>query len=84
LTGNCDKVRALSLSLVVFDIDHFASINDTYGHTVGDQVLVHLSRWLPNLIRSTDLLARWAGEEFLILVPGSDGPMAFQAAEKLR
>ena len=67
----------------MFDIDHFKSINETYGHTVGDQVLVHLSRLLPNLIRSTDLLARWGGEEFLILVPGSDGPMAFQAAEKL-
>jgi diguanylate cyclase (GGDEF)-like protein len=72
------------LSLVLFDIDHFKKINDTYGHPVGDQVLIQLARFVPNLIRSTDLLARWGGEEFLILAPGSDGPMAFQAAEKLR
>jgi diguanylate cyclase (GGDEF)-like protein len=72
------------LSLVLFDIDNFKKINDTYGHPVGDQVLIQLSRFVPNLIRSTDLLARWGGEEFLILAPGSDGPMAFQAAEKLR
>jgi diguanylate cyclase (GGDEF)-like protein len=72
------------LSLVLFDIDNFKKINDTYGHPVGDQVLIQLSQFVPNLIRSTDLLARWGGEEFLILAPGSDGPMAFQAAEKLR
>jgi diguanylate cyclase (GGDEF)-like protein len=72
------------LSLVLFDIDHFKKINDTYGHVVGDQVLVQLSRFVPTLIRSMDLLARWGGEEFLILLPGSDGPMALQVAEKLR
>jgi diguanylate cyclase (GGDEF)-like protein len=72
------------LSLMLFDIDYFKKINDTYGHVVGDQVLVQLSRFVPTLIRGTDLLARWGGEEFLILLPGSDGPMAFQVAEKLR
>jgi diguanylate cyclase (GGDEF)-like protein len=72
------------LSLVLFDIDHFKKINDSFGHPAGDKVLVQLSRFVPNLIRSSDLLVRWGGEEFLILAPGSDGPMAFQAAEKLR
>jgi diguanylate cyclase (GGDEF)-like protein len=72
------------LSLVMFDIDHFKQVNDTHGHPVGDKVLIQLSRFVPNLIRSNDLLTRWGGEEFLILVPGSDGAMAFQAAEKLR
>ena len=72
------------LSLVLYDVDHFKKVNDTYGHPVGDKVLIQLSRFVPNLIRNTDFLARWGGEEFLILVPGSDGAMAFQAAEKLR
>jgi diguanylate cyclase (GGDEF)-like protein len=72
------------LSLMLFDIDHFKKINDTYGHPVGDQVLVQLSRFVPNQLRSTDLLVRWGGEEFLTLLIGSDGSKAFHAAEKLR
>jgi diguanylate cyclase (GGDEF)-like protein len=72
------------LSLVLFDIDHFKQINDTHGHLVGDQVLVQLSGLALKLIRSSDFLARWGGEEFLIVVPGSDRSMAFHAAEKLR
>lgn len=72
------------LSLVIYDIDHFKRVNDTYGHLVGDKVLVQLSRFVPNLLRATDFLARWGGEELIILAPGSRGPMAFQAAEKLR
>ena len=72
------------LSLMLFDIDHFKKINDTYGHPAGDQVLVQLSRFVLNQLRSTDLLVRWGGEEFLTLLTGLDGPKAFRAAEKLR
>lgn len=72
------------LSLILYDIDHFKRVNDTYGHLTGDNVLVQLSRFVPNLIRTTDVLARWGGEEFIILASGTGGPMAFQAAEKLR
>jgi diguanylate cyclase (GGDEF)-like protein len=72
------------LSLVLYDIDNFKAVNDTHGHQIGDKVLVELSRLAPNLLRNTDLLARWGGEEFVILIPGSDGEMAYQAAEKLR
>ncbi len=67
------------LSLVLYDIDHFKAVNDTHGHQIGDKVLVHLSRFVPSLLRNTDLLVRWGGEEFVILTPGSDGEMAYQA-----
>ncbi|ACK49459.1 diguanylate cyclase [Methylocella silvestris BL2] len=72
------------LSLVLFDIDHFKNINDLHGHQVGDNVLVQLSRIAAAHIRGTDVLARWGGEEFVILVPESNGQMAYQTAENLR
>jgi diguanylate cyclase (GGDEF)-like protein len=59
-------------------------LNDNHGHQVGDAVLVKLSKFVPQRIRPSDLLARWGGEEFIILAPGSDGQMAYQAAERLR
>jgi len=73
-----------SLSLVLYDVDNFKAVNDTHGHQIGDKVLMQLSGFVPGLLRDTDLLARWGGEEFVILTPGSDGEMAYQAAEKLR
>jgi diguanylate cyclase (GGDEF)-like protein len=72
------------LSLMLYDVDHFKAINDSHGHQVGDAVLIEVSHWVLQRIRPTDLLARWGGEEFIILAPGSDGPMAYQAAERLR
>jgi diguanylate cyclase (GGDEF)-like protein len=71
------------LALILYDVDHFKRINDTYGHQVGDNALVQLSQIVSMQIRTTDLLARWGGEEFVILAPGSDGEMARQAADKL-
>lgn len=72
------------LSLVMYDLDHFKKINDTHGHQVGDNVLVELSRIVAARIRDTDVLARWGGEEFVILTPGCTGDMACQLAENLR
>ncbi len=72
------------LSLVLFDIDRFKAINDTHGHLTGDQVLIQLSGIVQAAIRSHDLLARWGGEEFLVVLPGCDGQMAWETAEKLR
>jgi diguanylate cyclase (GGDEF)-like protein len=71
------------LTLILYDVDHFKRINDTHGHQVGDNALVQLSQIVSTQIRNTDLLARWGGEEFVILSPGSDGEMARQAADKL-
>jgi diguanylate cyclase (GGDEF)-like protein len=74
----------VALSLVIYDVDHFKHINDAYGHLAGDQVLIKLSGFVAKRMRETDLLARWGGEEFVILLPLSDVSMAEQFAEILR
>jgi diguanylate cyclase (GGDEF)-like protein len=71
-------------SLILFDIDHFKYVNDVHGHQIGDSVLVQISRIVADQVRVTDLLARWGGEEFVILATGSNQQMAQQASEKLR
>ena len=73
-----------SLSLVVYDVDHFKHVNDIHGHQAGDRVLIQLSNLVSRGIRQTDLLTRWGGEEFFLLLPDSDGPTAALVAEKLR
>ncbi|MBI1203015.1 MAG: diguanylate cyclase [Rhodopseudomonas sp.] len=72
------------LSLILFDIDRFKSVNDKHGHQAGDAVLVELSRYGAAHIRASDILARWGGEEFVILCPGIDGTMASHLAGHLR
>jgi diguanylate cyclase (GGDEF)-like protein len=72
------------LSLVLYDIDHFKEVNDAYGHQMGDHVLVGLSEIVASGLREVDFLARWGGEEFVVLLPGCSREMAGQAAEKLR
>ena len=71
-------------SLVMFDIDHFKNINDTYGHNCGDTALRLLAEDVRPLIRQQDTLARWGGEEFLVLLPGTDAAGGAVLAEKLR
>jgi diguanylate cyclase (GGDEF)-like protein/PAS domain S-box-containing protein len=61
-----------SLALVMFDIDHFKQVNDRFGHDVGDSVLKELVSLMGNFIRKSDFLARWGGEEFMVLVSGAD------------
>jgi len=72
------------LSLVFFDIDHFKNINDTYGHNIGDEVLKSLTALASQTIRSSDVFARWGGEEFLILIESTTLENAAKMAEKLR
>lgn len=72
------------LSIVFFDIDHFKSINDTYGHNIGDEVLKALASLTSSTIRSSDVFARWGGEEFLILIESTTLENAARMAEKLR
>jgi diguanylate cyclase (GGDEF)-like protein len=71
-------------ALVLYDVDHFKEVNDVYGHQMGDRVLVQLSEVVAGGLRQVDFLARWGGEEFVILLPGIGCELAGLAAEKLR
>jgi diguanylate cyclase (GGDEF)-like protein len=71
-------------SLILFDIDNFKNINDHYGHNTGDRVLIKIAEITKDLLRKTDYIGRWGGEEFLILLPKSVKEDAAQIAEKLR
>lgn len=71
-------------SLIMFDLDHFKTINDNYGHNVGDEVLVELAKRSKSIVRESDILARWGGEEFIIILPETDAETAAEVAERLR
>ncbi len=73
-----------TLSLVMLDIDHFKNINDTYGHDIGDKILVALTQLISKHLRTNDIFARWGGEEFLILMPRTDKAIAYEKAQELR
>jgi len=85
LISELDKARRYqtSLSMIMFDLDHFKEINDTLGHMAGDRVLKKIAQAVRSGIRSSDILARWGGDEFLILTPVRM-PCALKLAEKLR
>ncbi|MGE5788083.1 MAG: diguanylate cyclase [Myxococcales bacterium] len=78
------KRYGIPVSLILFDVDHFKTINDTYGHQVGDAVLITLTRRVSSRLRDTDALARWGGEEFAILAPCTTTAGAEVLAEKVR
>ncbi len=72
------------LSIIFCDIDFFKKINDTYGHNIGDFVLKNIAIILKNYLRSSDISARWGGEEFIIFLPQTSSKEAAKIAEKLR
>lgn len=76
--------HASSLSLVMFDVDHFKRVNDNYGHLAGDAVLIELARLAANSVRSEDLFARYGGEEFAIICRGIGMGQAAHLGERLR
>ncbi len=78
------KRYASPVALVLFDIDHFKRVNDSYGHEAGDEVLKSLVSFCQKNIREIDVLGRFGGEEFLILMPNTDQGAAFDAAERVR
>lgn len=85
-------VRELSLhqrhggviSYAMIDLDHFKQVNDRYGHAMGDRVLRSLSRLLRQRLRQTDLIGRYGGEEFVVVLPGTDAEIATKMLDSLR
>jgi diguanylate cyclase (GGDEF)-like protein len=73
--------RALSIAIV--DLDHFKTVNDTFGHTAGDKVLQACAQSLNASVRGSDLVGRYGGEEFLILFPGTDREIARKVSERI-
>jgi len=73
-----------SFGFILFDIDHFKLVNDTYGHNVGDDVLIKLSNCISNHIRENDFLARWGGEEFVVIADHTNINQLIQLVEKIQ
>ena len=78
------KRYKLSLSLLLLDVDHFKKINDTYGHKIGDEVLKNLSALVMEMVRDSDIVARYGGEEIAIIAPSTPREEAELLAERLR
>jgi diguanylate cyclase (GGDEF)-like protein len=81
--ARCER-HPLQITFLLLDIDHFKQFNDRYGHDVGDRVLQRMSALLTSVLRTQDSLGRWGGEEFLALLPDTDGEQALLIAERMR
>lgn len=78
------KVAQEPLSLLLVDIDHFKSVNDTHGHMLGDGVIKRIAQWLTETVRGNDVVARFGGEEFVLILPKTDLQGATSVAENVR
>ncbi|QRG04925.1 GGDEF domain-containing protein [Xanthobacter dioxanivorans] len=78
------KARRIPLSVLLADLDHFKSVNDRFGHETGDAVLRHFALLMPGAVRPSDIVGRYGGEEFCIVLPGADEKGAHLTAERLR
>ncbi|MGD8483234.1 MAG: diguanylate cyclase [Thioalkalispiraceae bacterium] len=81
---NTGQRKQRNMSVMLLDIDEFKTINDTYGHAVGDEVLIHLARCLLDNIRAGDIVARWSGDEFIVFLPETSIDEATEIAERFR
>src|SRR5690606_28727625 len=72
------------LSIIYYDLDFFKKVNDTYGHNAGDQVLRESTLIVKNIIRKDEILGRFGGEEFIIILPNSASQAAFELGERIR
>ncbi len=76
--------HGMPLSLLLLDLDHFKSLNDTFGHQAGDEVLIAVARLLQSRARPSDVVARYGGEEFVVIMPGADSGDAQAIGERFR
>lgn len=83
-SGRLIFAKDIAVGLLLIDIDHFKKINDTYGHEVGDTVLKFIAGEVKGMLRNSDYVIRWGGEEFLVIVPGCGLVEARQLAERIR
>ena len=79
----CKRIN-LSMAILLIDIDHFKKVNDKYGHLTGDDVLRHLSKEVASVLRSSDVLGRYGGEEFCVFLPNTTETDAVALAERIR
>jgi diguanylate cyclase (GGDEF)-like protein len=86
LASEMDRAKRYGtpLSLIMYDLDYFKRVNDSFGHDAGDEVLRAVTDVVKGNTRAVDVVARWGGEEFMVLMPQSDLTSAKSAAEKLR
>lgn len=83
LVSHC-KRRGTSMTLIMLDLDYFKKVNDTYGHDVGDTILIDLANILQAHVRDSDLVIRYGGEEFLVILPDTNAEVGYKVAEKIR
>lgn len=77
-------VSGAPLSIAMFDIDHFKAVNDRFGHERGDQVLVQVAEQATGVVRSSDLVGRLGGEDFVVVPPAADALLTMSVADRLR
>jgi diguanylate cyclase (GGDEF)-like protein len=83
-SGRKETFGYKSLTLVFFDVDHFKSVNDTYGHATGDMVLTAVAQRINQCFREGDTVARWGGEEFVVALLGANEQDAYKKADEVR
>lgn len=81
---NCTERYPSVFSIILVDVDFFKQVNDVYGHNAGDVVLIFMAQILKENVRNSDVVGRWGGEEFLLILPQTEHEKAFEVAEKIR
>lgn len=90
ITGDCSIctrqkcINCSTTSLIIFDIDHFKKVNDTYGHQTGDKILKDVTKIIKENVRKSDIVSRYGGEEFTVILPKTDETTAYKIADRIR